>query len=266
MNKLLLFLVFGFISKALISQDLINMRNDFIPNKVDSNNFLYSVGFSYMIPKEKEETTFQKSIIREDAIQGKRLSKAKMEMVLFPSTRYENDIHPHVFLRLDFIPSAYVSSRFGAGISSKQLGSSIGGFYGTYYRRVPYEANFITRRKRSFENYNLGGLYLQSSSDEANFFFSIAFEKTHKFISSRTGFVVGRLLDGQKLPCLKTTELVMSYESLSGFGLGASIFPVPRMRLEVLGVVPDKEDVFEQARLQTRLAKHVLVSLSYFVD
>ncbi len=253
-------------STTVLAQDVLNMRTGFVPNVLDSNNFYYSVSFSYIVPK-KEATTFQKSRLREDAIQGNRLTKAKMEMVLFPLTKYKQDIHPHLFVRLDMIPSSYLSSRFGAGVSSKKLQSSLGVFYGTYYRRVPYESNFITRRKRSFENYNLTGVYLQSSSVDANFFFALALEKTHTFISARVGIVAGNFLClGEAGSRLRTLEGVMHYETLSGFGLGAAVAPFDGMRFETLWVVPDPRDVEEQARLQTKLTRGVLVSVSYFVN
>ncbi len=262
MKKLACMLVVALTSACAFSQE----RTDVIPNEVDSNNFYYFVSVSYIFP-DSRENEFQKSRLRSDAIRGNRLSKAEIEMVLFPSKKYGGEIHPHLILRVDAIPSSYLSSRFGFGITSKSLGSSLGFFYGTYYRRVPYEANFITRRKRSFENYGLWGFYLQSLSDDASFAFSMAFEKTHTFISARVGWNVGQYLTSSELEIgLSTLEAVLSYESLSGAGGGFAIRPFARARIELFRVVPDKADVTEQARLQTKLSPNFKFRLAYYVD
>lgn len=268
MKKITGVFAFFFGISSLFSQEVFNMRTDFVPNEVDSNNVYVYFSFSYVIPKAKEETTFQKSLQREDTQKGNRLTKAEMEIVLFPFVKYEKEFHPHAFVRLDALPSSgYLSSRFGVGLSSKTLNSSAGFFHGNYYRRVPYEANLITRRKRSFENYNLSGFYVQSSSVYANFHFSMAFEKTHIFTSTRLG---GRLCEILKLgevgSRLRTAEVVMNYESLTGIGVGLSASPFDRARLEVLWVKPDAEDVYEQMRIQNKLSSGFLVSMCYFVD
>lgn len=268
MKKIIGIFAFFFVFSPAFCQEVLNMRTDFIPNEVDSNNVYVCFSLSYIIPKAKEETTFQKSIQREDVQKGNRLMKAEMEMVLFPFVKYENEFHPHAFVRLDVLPSSgYLSSRFGIGLSSKTLNSSVGFFHGNYYRRVPYEANFITRRKRSFEAYGLSGLYLQSSSTYANFHFSMAFEKTHIFTSTRVGGRVGEILKlGEVNSQLRTTEVVMNYESLTGIGFGLSASPFERARLEILRIIPDQEDVNEQMRIQNKLSSGFLISMSYFVD
>ena len=262
MKKLALLASFAFVCNLAFSQE----RAYAVPNEVDSNNFYYLFSASYTFPTNKQ-STFQKSRLREDAIQGNRITKMQMEMVLFPSKKYEKEFHEHFFFRVDAIPSSYLSSRFGVGVTSKSLRSSLGFFYGTYYRRVPYEANFITRRKRSFENYGLYGFCLTSHSDDASFAFSMALEKTHAFISSRLGWNVGQYLSsGRGESGMQTLEAVLSYESLSGFGSGLAIRPFARASLEAYYVVPNKDEVFEQARLQIKLTPGTNVRLSYYVD
>jgi hypothetical protein len=266
MKKITVILCLLSLSLASWSQETLNDRSDFIPNKVDSNFFYCSFDLSLVFPTAKENA-FQKYRLREDAVKGNRLFKGEMEMLLFPMTRYEGKYHPHCFVRIDLVPSFYLSSRLGVGISSKRLGSSVGIFHGTYYRRVPYESNFITRRKRSFENYPLSGFYLQSSTEYANFFFSIAFEKTHNFYSTRSEIVLGEmLLLGDKDSQIRTLGVMMSYETFTGFGVGASISLFEGSRVDVSWIIPDNADVEEQARIQHKLAEGVLVSFRYYVN
>jgi hypothetical protein len=190
-----------------------------------------------------------------------------MEMLLFPMMKYHKEFHPHVFLRLDVLTYGYLSSRFGLGVSSRSLNSSMGVFHGNYHRRVPYESNFITRRKRSFENYPLSGFYIQSSSEYASFLFSVAFERTHNFYSTRLSGKVGEILHfGEKGSPIRTSEVVMIHETLTGLGFGLSVSPFYRSRLEVLWIIPDREDVYEQARIQNKLSQGVMTSFSYFVE
>lgn len=210
---------------------------------------------------------FQKSVLREDAIKGNRLTRAQMEMILFPSKKYEREFQEHLVFQVKALPSSYLSSWFGAGVTSKSLSSSLGVFYGTYHRRVPYESNFVTRRKRSFENYNLAGFYLESRSDDASFTFSMAFEKTNTFVCTRVGMSVGGLLFPSRSNLgLPSLEAVVSYESLSGAGAGLALCPFDQAMFQVLYVVPDEADVFEQARLQTKLTPGLEISLRYYVD
>ncbi len=259
-------LLFPSLFSPLAFSQVLNMKPDFLPNEVDSNNFYvyYSVG--YFIPK-KETTTFQKSRLRDEAIQGPRLTKGEIEMVCFPSNKYDREIQPHARVKIDVVPSIYLSSSFGLGVSSKSLNSSLGIFYGNYYRRVPVDGNFITRRKRSFEAYPLTGFYLQSSSNRASFYFSLAFEKTHKFWSTRTGIKVGESLTlGHKGSLLRSTQAVASFESLSGAGLGVSFSPFNNLRIDILVIDPIDPEVEENARNQYKLTSGVMVSVAYCVN
>lgn len=266
MKKITVILCLILIPSICYCQETLNDRPDFIPNQVDSNFFYCSFDLSFVFPTATEND-FQKYRLREDAVKGNRLFKGEMEMLLFPMTRYDSRYHPHCFVRIDLVPSFYLSSRLGFGISSKRWGSSLGIFHGTYYRRVPYESNFVTRRKRSFENYPLSGLYLQSSTKYANFFFSVALEKTHNFYSTRSEIVLGELLFlGDKDSQIRTLGVVMSYETLTGFGVGTSISLFERSRLDVSWIIPDNADVEEQARIQHKLAEGVMVSFRYYVN
>ncbi|MEZ4103266.1 MAG: hypothetical protein R3B55_01755 [Candidatus Paceibacterota bacterium] len=262
MKKLFILSLMVLVSSKTFSQ----YHTDIVPNEVDSNNFFYFVCLSYIVPKSST-TKFQRKVLRENAVQGNRINKAEIEMVMFPMKRYDQKFHPHIFLRVDAIPSSYLSSRFGFGLTSKPLRSSFGIFYGTYYRRVLYESNFTTRRKKSFENYNLFGLYTQSRSDHVNFSMSLAIEKTHTFLSTRVGGNIGEVLrlgkDGARL---RTLETVLSYESLTGSGVGIAFSPVGGSKVEFLRVFPDIQDIIEQARLQKKLTPGFLFRVSFCVN
>lgn len=264
-NKMTAVLFASLFSPLAFSQ-VLNMKTDFLPNPVDNNNFYvyYSVG--YFIPK-KETTTFQKSRLKDDAIQGARFTKGEIEIICFPSKKYDREIQPHARVKIDFVPSIYLSSSFCFGFSSKSLGSSFGVSCGNYQRRVPVGGNFTTRRKRSFEAYPLFGFYLQSSSNRASFYFSLAFEKTHQFWSTRTGIKVGESLNlGHKGSLLRSTQAVASFESLSGAGLGISFSPFKNLRIDILVVDPIDPEVEESARNQYKLTPGVMVRVAYYVN
>lgn len=263
MKKLACMIALAFTSACAFSQQ----RTDVIPNEADSNIFYCYFSASYIFPTGKQDT-FQKSRLRSDAINGNRLSKAEMEMVGFPFMKYDRKFHPHLLFGVKMITPGYLSSQFGFGISTQNSfsSSSVGVFYGTYYRRVTYESNFISRRKRSFENYNLAGFYLQSRSDQGSVSFSMAFEKTHIFVFTRAGFSVGEALSiGKSHSVYRSLELVLGFESLIGASAGLSV-TVDRTRVEVFRFVPDPKDASEQARLQTEHVRGCGVSWSYYVN
>lgn len=246
------------------SQECLNVRSDFLPNEVDSNNFYYYVSGSFIFPSAKSDP-FQKSVLRKDAQKGNRLMKAEMEMLYFTKQDYDDAVLPHVFLRVDVFPSYYLSSRFGAGVSLRSISSSFGLFYGTYYRRVPYEANFVTRRKRSFENYNLYGFYFQSSVKHSSFFTSITVERNYVFHSTSLTVGLGDMVF-QKLPVLNTLGVVFSSETFTGYGYGLCVNILPSTRLDISYTTPFETDVFEQARLQNKLAPGVMIGFSHCVN
>lgn len=265
MKKLSTLLVIVALSVQAFSQE----KTDDVPNAVDSNNVSWTYSLSYFVPYNKAND-FQKKILRQDAIQGNRISKAQMEMVLFPLNKYDSELQPHFLFRVDVVPSVYLSSRFGVGITSKSKHSSLGGFYGTYYRRVVNESNFTTRRKRNFENYNLYGFYLKSSSDKASFNFSMAFEKTHTYISTRASINVGNLIfrksQSQNANALKSLEAVCAYEGIYGAGIGLSFSPFDKARIDLLWMNPPQRDIEEQARMQYKLTSGKSITVSYYVD
>ena len=260
-------LLFASLFSQLAFSQVLNMKTDFIPNSLDSNNFYISYGLGYLIPKKEKNLVFQKSLLRDEVVDGNRLTRGSMEMVLFLIKRYDRELCPHFIFKLDFIPSIYLSSRFGLGVSSRSLNSSVGFFYGNYYRRVIYESNFITRRKRSFEDYPLNGFYVQSSSDRATFYFSLAFEKTHNFYSTRSSLKIGESLTlGKKGSILRSVESVTSFESISGFGAGLSLSFFENSHIDVLWIIPDRVDIDEQARLKNKLTSGVFIGFAYYVN
>lgn len=256
-------LLFVLVAKSIYSQECLNLRPDFIPNQVDSNNFYYFVSSSYFL-SVGQKNYFQKKVLKPDASKGDRLMKGELEMLYFVSNKYDASLAPHVFLRVDVFPSFYMSSRFGAGVSFRNLNSSAGLFYGTYYRRVPYDGNFVTRRKKMFDNYNLYGFYLQSSIGYSSLFASLAFEP-HKVYHS----VMANLAFGEKLftgKTLRTLGVVFSSEEFFGQGIGLSIFPMKRTRFHVEYITPKERDSNLQARLQNELSSGFLIGVSHTVN
>jgi hypothetical protein len=259
--KTILAIALAFLSVVSIAQEGLNTHHEFLPSEADSNNFYYYVRAGYVIPF-KETTSFQKNSLGPGFTEGPRLFNSAIEMLLYPSRKYDRELNPHILFRADVFPNQYLSSRFGFGISSRRMGSSFGVFVGQYFRRVPYEANFVTRRKRTFEHYPLHGFYLQSSSKEASFVGSFAFERRNVFHSVR---ISGNLGDIANMSgALNGLRLTLLSESYTGSGIGPSIV-FGGTTLETLFIFPDKREQQIEARLRNKLTRGFLVSISHTV-
>jgi len=256
-------ILFSFVSFA---QKSLNTRVDFLPNEKDSNNVYILLGSSFVFPFN-ETTSFQTKSLVTDHQKGNRVFQGEMEMLFFPSIKYRNRIEPHVFFRAQAFPMQYLSSAFGFGVSDRKLSSSFGFFVGQYYRHVPYESNFVTRRRKSFEYYPLLGFYLQSSIEDASFLFSLAKEKERTFHSLKVSSRLGRTLSlGKEESLQRSLEIVGVSESFTGNGIGLSVAPLKGLQVCVLLFSPYKSEQEEQARLRNKLSPGLIFYLNYCVN
>lgn len=252
------FMVLGL---SVFSQESLNTFTDFLPNQTDSNIFYYHARLGYLLPF-KETTSFQKVSLGPGFNEGNRLFSGSIEMIIFTSFKEEKELLPHFLYRIDFFPNQYLSSRFGFGTSSRKFSSSFGVFAGQYFRRVPYEANFTTRRKRTFEHHPLAGFYLQSSSEHASFVSSFAFERSKTFHSVRVAGHLGHTFKAKGL--LSDFRAVLLSESYTGTGVGFGLLSGGTI-VEILFVVPDKREQEIEARLRNKLTRGFLINLSHTI-
>ena len=246
------------------SQEALVTTKQFLPNALDSNNFICRLSLSALFPFD-EITEFQKQRMDDRAIEGNRIFKGNMEMIYYPSTAYCHRLEPHFFFRAEAIPMQYVSSKLGVGVSDRKLSSSVGFFTGNYLRRVPEGGNFVTRRSRRFDDYPLYGVYLQTVREDVSLFVSVAFERRHLFWSSRIAGRMGHTL-GFSQYRLREMEMVGVYESFTGLGFGFSTELLPGLRADVLSVIPQEDEINEQARLNYKLGRGVMVTLNLSIN
>ncbi len=268
MNRRLLFPFALLASLCLQGQVVLNdvLSPNVLPNKVDSNNLYVSVGASYIYPLT-ETTNFQKANLQKGHQRGNRFQKAEMEILFFTSQQYSHRFEPYVFFRTEAFPMSYISSKFGVAVADRNANSSVGFFFGNYLRNVPYEANFTTRRGKSFENYPLYGGFLQSSRPEGTYFLSLAREYSRISFSSRMTLRLGQILSlGKDNSFTRTSQLVLQFENLSGYGAGFSLRILHQVQFEVLWTVPVKEEQDFQARLRNKLSRGFLFEIRFYVN
>lgn len=241
-----------------------------LPDRSDTGNiqgvFQARFNLSFLIP-HKETTDFQAKSLG-DIEPKKRLFRGEMQMLWFvPWWQRDHMFEPQFRFDARAYPGHYISSSMGFGVSCRPLGASIGIFTGQYYRQVPSDGNFVTRRKREFDNYPMRGAYMEASDHNASFYFSVTFEEKRTYFGTRIAGKLGHMFDlGKDERLLHTLEGVVSSEPFSGSGAGFSIELLPKVRTEVLWIIPTSQDRNDQARLGNKLTSGVLASVSCYVN
>lgn len=254
------------------AQEVLTMPVAPFPQHADtaqSSRELYVfASMSYILPyNDDTPNEFQTKRLGGDPKSPARIFRARAELLVFAPSDHERMFEPHGFVRLDVFPMHYISTRVGLGVSWRKHGLSGGLFTGNYFRRVASDGNFVTRRSRQFDQYPLTGAYVQVVGKHGSFFGSIAREERKYVFGLRAALRLGNSAGLQNgLLRLGTIELVTTREEFAGTGIGVSIEVVPKIRLEVLGVVPAKNDRNDQARLGTNLKSGVLISTACYLD
>jgi hypothetical protein len=252
------------------SQTVLNSGTEFLPDRSDTSDMKREVAvflrIAYNIPEDKQTSDFQKRRLGDQESRN-HMFGAEMEILGFAPGTHDRMLETHGFVRLEGYPMHYMSSYMGLGVSCRPLAASIGAFAGQYYRQVASEGNFVTRRRRQFDNYPLHGIYLQTSSSDASFFFSVTFEKREAYFTTRIASRIGQTLSlGREGSRLRSLQAIVSSEKFSGAGAGASIEVWPQVRTEVLWIVPEQRERDQQARLGNKLTSGFLVSTSFYVN
>lgn len=255
------------------AQEVLTMPVEFLPQRGDtmarSTKEVYVfASLSYYVPNTKEGATpFQKKAFGPKPKASSRLFRAKMEMLFFAPRKHDSRFELHGFCRVDAYPMHYVSSRFGCGVSYRPFGLSGGFFIGNYYRWVPSDGNFVTRRARQFDSYPLNGFYLQAGNEGMSLFFAYAKERYKAVITTRAAIRVGRIFGlGNSTARLRTLELVGSSEEFAGAGVGFSLEVIPHLRGEVQWVTPSELDRNELARLGYKMPSGLMASVACYLD
>lgn len=269
MKNIILFLLVCVPSFAY-SQRVLELVPNYFAEEGDSGKVFVLFSTSYLLPVVEEENQVLKytkvATPQRRIVEGQRLFSAEMEILTLPCYRYQNRFQPHAFFRAQAFLSNYVSSMVGVGISDKKLSTSLGVFAGSYFRRSPGEGNFISKVGR-FEYAPLVGFYIQTKSEYASFMFSYAKEEDEALKYARMSGKVGnmcRLLKGSRVT--KSSELVVTFQNFTGLTAGLSFEPVSRLRLDTSWIIPEQREIYNQARIDEKLSKGFLISLSYYVE
>jgi hypothetical protein len=58
----------------------------------------------------------------------------------------------------------------------------------------------------------------------------------------------------------------VTFQNFTGLTAGLSFEPVSRLRLDTSWIIPEQREIYNQARIDEKLSKGVLISLSYYVE
>ncbi len=243
---------------------------DLLPDRSDSledvREFYYHVSVFGMIPVDERKNDFQKNRLG-DKPERPNFWRGEVQMGLFLPGKKNRMLEPNVCVRIDGMPTHYLSSSIGFGIVCRPLDFGVGVRFGQYYRQVASDGNFITRRSKQFDNYPMRSIYFEMANREASFFFEVAIEKKKTTLSTRIAGRFGNILSlGRDESLLRSLELVLESREFSGSGVGLSVKPLSLVRLQVLWVAPTKLDRNEQSRLGNVVSHGVLASLSVCVN
>lgn len=271
MKSILFFLLLVCVSKPVFSQPrILDLNQDYFPNAVDSNYFSVLLGSSFFFDYGRKEDISKKGITPNIGIQGNRPFDTEMEFNYFfghiLGVDYDARFQPNAHVRIHAFLN-YMSSTYGLGISDKKLLSSVGFFYGSYYRKVPEDGNFVTRRRKIFENYPLQGFYLQSSSSHASVFLSIAKERKRFYEYVRLTYKpAGKFVYFRKSGLLQNLQVVYTKEDFSGNGFGLSLGCVKNTNIELKWTIPDNLEKAEQLRVGYKMTSGAILKVEYWVN
>lgn len=232
----------------------------------DSRDFYWCASLYGVKPYTERKNEFQKSRLG-DKESRPSLWRGELQMGMFLPGKKNRMLEPNASLRVDCLPSHYMSSSFGIGFVCRPLEFGAGVYFGQYYRQVPSDGNFVTRRARQFDAYPMRGFYLEAANKQASFYFGATFEEKKTTFSTRIAGRFGNILDlGREGTPLRSLDVVLESREFSGPGAGLSISPISMTRLQVLWVAPTKVDRNEQARLGNAISHGLLFSLSVCVN
>jgi hypothetical protein len=244
----------------------VDLVPDYNGSSEDARVFYYYVSLSGMMPYPERKNEFQKSRLGEKEVRPS-LWRGEVQMGMFLPRKKNRMLEPNASVRIDCLPTHYMSSSIGLGFVFRPLDLGAGVYYGQYYRQVASEGNFVTRRSRQFDNYSMRGFYLEMANKQASFYFGATIEEKRTTLSTRIAGRVGNILElGRDTGPLRSLEVVLESREFSGPGAGLSTEVLSRFRLQALWVAPTKSDRNEQSRLGNAISHGVLFSLSAYVN
>ena len=163
---------------------------------------------------------------------------------LYPRQDITKDLQPHVFFELTGL-ATYMSTRVGAGVTSREYGVSVGFALASYRKRTSEEAD-ITYKAKSFEEATSYGGYIHTDREHLSWFGAIYKEKRGVYYRTELAYKIGEIFS---IEPLRPFRLFIKSETFLGSGGGLSYHSMNGcMDLSVAYLVPDEDERVRQRR------------------
>lgn len=164
-------------------------------------------------------------------------------------TRYQ----PHVLLEFTGM-TTYASNKVGFGFVDREDHFALGGFLGTYMRRVDsYTRDFASKSHPWNKGFLFGG-YFQVEPEYFSFLLSSSIEEQNDYIKILLAWKMGKMIQSKIIPEGLRVEIVS--ETFLGTGLGLS-YHVPRgnIAFSAAYLIPKRDEVTKQRIFDRFLAQ-----------
>lgn len=183
--------------------------------------------------------------------------KGEMSFLVYPKRDVLANFQPHIVLNVVGL-STYLSGKYGAGVTFRKYGTSLGFLYGSYLRRLDVKADVSYRAKTFEESFTYGG-YLNIDKEYGACSFLFMKEKTLNYHDVGMKIRLGSVFEYRYVPSGLNLEFRTTTFIGSGFGLSYTTTS-KRHDLGVIFSIPDGSEKNRQRRFYNFLGSGVSIN------